>query len=419
MTRIWFFLLPALVLLASCQRTASVAKTDVAAERVIVTLAPTTMQSIERRVAVVGTIFGNQELTLSAKVSGRVRQVLADMGDRVAPGDALVQIEQTDYELERLKQDTALHQTLARLGLTSEPDAGFDENQLPTVQRAVLQAQNAEAKMNRARRLFEQKPPRMSEQEFADLRTEWQVMQSNAEVERLTVRALLAEARARRADLDVANQHLADTTVRAPASGGRTEYAVATRMVSGGEYVREGDPLLRLVDDHPVKYRATVPERFIADVKVEQSVAVTVEAYRQQFTGRVTRVRPQIDPASRTFEIEVLIDNQDHRLIPGAFARGSVLVGTDRDVTLVPQAAVVAFAGSKKVFTVEDGKAVAVAVETGRVVQDHVEVTRGLQGRRDVVVTGATKLADGSAVEVKRAAEIDAPPPPTPRSRSE
>jgi RND family efflux transporter MFP subunit len=173
-------------------------------------------------------------------------------------------------------------------------------------------------------------------------------------------------------------------------------------MVSVGEYVREGTALFRLIDDSPVKLRATVPERYAANVKLDQPVRVRIEAYRDEFEGRITRINPQIDPANRTFQIEVLVPNEQRLLKPGAFAQASVQTRQDENVVFVPRNAVVTFAGVDKVFTVDDqGKAVEHQVQLGPARGELVEVAKGLTGNEAVVIEGASRLATGVAVTVK------------------
>jgi RND family efflux transporter MFP subunit len=143
---------------------------------------------------------------------------------------------------------------------------------------------------------------------------------------------------------------------------------------------------------------------------VGQPVAVTVEAYRESFPGTVSRINPQIDPANRTFQIEVLVSNEKRLLRAGGFARGRVQTRVLPDVVFVPQEAVVTFAGINKVFTVKDGKAAEIGVELGDRQGEFVEVTKGLKGQEAVVVTGTSKLANGVAVSVDPAAGAPAAP---------
>jgi membrane fusion protein (multidrug efflux system) len=171
--------------------------------------------------------------------------------------------------------------------------------------------------------------------------------------------------------------------------------------------VHEITPCYRLVDDTPIKLRAKVPERYVAEIQVGQKVKTNVEAYPgTDFDGAVSRINPQIDPDNRTFSIEVLIPNNDHRLKPGSFARASVQTRTDSKVVFAPRAAVVTFAGVEKVFTVRDGKAVEIDVKPGDAHSPdntYVEMTTGLKGNEELVIKGVNKLANGVPVVVRPA----------------
>jgi RND family efflux transporter MFP subunit len=407
-------LMGATVVAGGCRKQADAAVVKSGPEPVVVTLQPTKVQPVRRTVEVVGTLFGDEETVISAKAAGRVVRARAEMGDRVDPGQTLAQIDPTDYEMARTTRRLALAESLARLGLTEMPPGDFDPAGTPAARKARLQRDNSEAKYLRARKLFEKQPPLISEQDFADLRTAHEVAQTGYEVELLMVHSALAEVMTRRSDLDAAEQRLADTSVRAPGSevdsakprsgGGR--YAVAGRLVSVGEYVREGTPLFRLVASDPVKFRPKVPERYLTQVQIGQEIKVSVEGLATPFTGKIARVSPQIDAASRAFEIEAVVPNAANVLKPGAFARGSILVRADNDVTLVPIESVVSYAGTHKVFTVAGGKAAEVIITPGRRQGDYVEVIKGLRGSQEVVSTGAGRLAPGAPVVVKTLADL-------------
>lgn len=395
-----------------------------AAAKTPVTVQAVTTHALQRTIEVVGTLYGNEEATISAKVPGRIAQIACDVGDRIAPDDVLAQIEQRDYELACNAARLAVDEQLAKLGLRQMPQHDFDPALVPVVVMAQLQADNAHAKFERGKQLHDQTPPLMSDQDFADLQTAWAVARSNFDVQRLTAESTLEQARSRQADLEAAQQRLADTAVRAPSPSGSTsqpataapggapsatQYAVAARYISQGEYVREGTPLFRVIDDDPVKLRAAVPERYASQIQLGQAVRVTVEAYPDQtFDGRVSRLNPQVDLASRTFQIEVLLGNDRHLLKSGSFARGSILTRLDPRIVFVPLEAVVSSAGTDKVFVVDrDSKAKDIEVELGQRVGDDVEVIRGLDGSESVVMTGQSKLGRGIPVVVRTAAELD------------
>jgi multidrug efflux pump subunit AcrA (membrane-fusion protein) len=391
------------------------------AATVPVSLAHARVIPVQRSVDAVGTLYGEEETVVSAKVPGRIIALYKDVGDPVAPAEPLVQLKPNDYQLAVTKAELAMKEVLAKLGLKDLPPIDFDVTKIPTVVKARLQAENAEAKYNRGKKLFEAKPtPLMSEQDFSDLETALRVARSGYEVEMLNARALVASAWALKGDLDIASQRLTDATTRAPSTPEPTtqpvdtgkppttqhSYVVVARYVNVGELVREITPCYKLVDDNPIKLRAQVPERHVAAVKVGQNAKVRIEAYPNvDFPGTISRVNPQIDIANRAFSVEILIPNDDHRLKSGAFARAAVETTIEPNIVFVPQDAVVAFAGVNKVFTVQDGKAVEINVEPGeaRTPDNYVEIAKGLKGNEQVVTSGTSKLATGVPVTVKGA----------------
>ena len=395
-----------------------------------VVLRPARIRPVQRMVEVVGTLWGEEDVTVSNKVNGKVIAIFKDVGDRVEPGEPLAQLLRNDYQLSLNMKTSGLREVLAKLGTDKVPALDYDVSKMPAVRRSKLQADNARAKFERGRQLHEQKPPLLSDQDYADLEASFQVAQSGFEAELLTARALVTEARTRQAEVAIADQALADTTIRAPrlkyddpapggeamaaadaappggatpSTGAGRSFVVSERYTSVGELLPAVSKMFRVVDDDPLKFRAAVPERFVGDIKVGQKVAVTVEAYPDAFPGTVARINPQIDPANRTFQVEILVSNEKEMLRPGGFARGRVQTRMQPDVVFVPQESVVTFAGVNKVFTIKDGKAAEVGVELGDRDGDEVEVLKGLKGNESVVVSGTSKLATGVPVEVKQA----------------
>lgn len=406
--------------LSACDRKTQ-AQAPRGATTVPVVLRPVKTLPVQRSVDVVGTLFGEEETVVSAKVPGRIIALYKDIGDTVAPGEPLVQLKQNDYQLAVNKAQLAMEESLSKLGLTELPAKNFDVSNVPTVVKARLQVENAQARYNRGKKLFESKPPLMSEQDFSDLQTALKVAQSAYDVEMLSARNLVAQAWALKGDLDIANQRLTDATTRAPSTPEATTqpvdtgrvpsaphaYVVTARFVNVGELVHEITPCYRLVDDNPIKLRVKVPERYSAEIKTGQKVKANVDAYPgMDFWGAVSRVNTQIDSENRTFGVEILVPNDEHRLRPGAFARASVQTRIDEKVFFAPQEAVVTFAGVNKVFTVKDDKALEINVEPGDAraeSNNYVEIVTGLTGTERLVVSGTSKLANGVPVVIKTA----------------
>jgi len=405
MTRIALFLLTLSLLIAGCDHPKPAKAnfpTGSSTDVVAVKTTPARVESVDLTVDVVGTMYGDEQTTISSKVAGRVVKLYKDFGDRVGEGDKLGEIDRTDYELSVAQKNFALMEALAKIGLTALPDEKFDPSTIATVQRAKVQSENARAKLERARQLFEQKPPLLSDQDFADIETAYEVSQRDYDVSLLQARADLAAARSRASEVANAQQRLDDTTIIAPTIGDKPSadrFAVSRRYVNNGSYVKEADRVFDLVADDPIKFRAMVPESYTNEVKIGQIVRVQVAGSKTAVEGKVSRTNPTIDSASRTFEVEALIANSDHRLRPGAFARASIFIGQDPKTIFVPRAAISSFAGTDKVFSVTDGKAVEHRIQQGVARGDWVQVLSGMDQPGEVVVEGMAKLARGTPVK--------------------
>jgi multidrug efflux pump subunit AcrA (membrane-fusion protein) len=358
-----------------------------------------------RLVRATGSFRAEEEVTVAAEASGRIVEVAREVGDVVVPGDLLARVDDTDAALERAERQRALAETLARLGLDTLPAEEPDLEKLPSVERARLEAENAKARYERARTLHDRTPPLISDQDFADLRTAWSVAESGCRVAVLAARAQLAEARTRAAQLDLAERGLR-LTVHAVPTGkrpagtatGEVRFVVATRMVSVGAYVRVGDPLYRLVDVDPLKLVAEVPERRAEGLAVGQTARISTAGGTNPVTGRIARIRPEVDARSRSVEVEILVPNADAKLLAGAFATAEIDVGEDAGVPVVPDAAVRTFAGVRKVFAVADGKAAERVVVTGRRLGESWEVVSGVKPGETIVVDPPPSLVAGVPV---------------------
>jgi multidrug efflux pump subunit AcrA (membrane-fusion protein) len=122
------------------------------------------------------------------------------------------------------------------------------------------------------------------------------------------------------------------------------------------------------------------------------------------FEGRVVRISPSVDQASRTFQVETLIPNKRGLLRPGGLARASIVIDAQAQAAVVPLEAIVHFAGVTKIFMVADGKAKAISdIKTGVEGRGWIEVIGShLPPAGEVVTTGQTHLADGTPVTIRR-----------------
>lgn len=405
-----------LAALAACDEP-DAPETDREVEATLVSLARLERGPLQRRVQATGTLFGEEHATVSAKVAGRVAAVFHDVGDALRSGDPLARIEATDYELALAERRRAFEEALANLGLEELPEGPYTVDALPAVERARLQSENAKARFERGRILHERTPPAISDQDFADIETAWEVAQADHRLAQLTAQAQIAEARTFEAQIATARQRLDDTLHVVPhgerpppPDGGAAperpdEYSVTGRRVSLGDYVQVGAPMFELVDTDPLKLRVRIPEREIARVRAGQAARLTVEAYAEPFAGRVARINPAVDVQTRTFEVEIAVPNSDQRLRSGSFAKVEIETDIEPNVALVPSTAVTTFAGVHKVFVVQDGKAQERVVTPGQEDGERLEIVRGLADEELFVTEPPPGLTTGTPVrEVGRRA---------------
>jgi membrane fusion protein (multidrug efflux system) len=320
------------------------------ADAIVVTVTPAAIRAVERTVSVVGTLEASQQADLASETEGQVMAVRADLGDRVTRGQVLLEVRSDVIEAQLQEAEASLEKAVA------------DE-----ARAAPLRAQGI-----------------IADQEYEKVRTEQRV------------------ARARRDRLRIERER---ASVRAPFDG-----SVSARVTDLGDYVRPGTVVFRVVQDDPLKFRGEVPERDVPALKAGQEIRVTVDPYPgEAFAGSVTRVGAASDPAARSLAFEAAVRNQDHRLRPGFFGHGDLVVRREERAVAVPRNGVTTFAGVTKVFVVEDGIArereVVLGVDLG---DGWVEVTQGVSRGMQVVTSGLSRLADGTPVVVRDDTKPDA-----------
>lgn len=205
-----------------------------------------------------------------------------------------------------------------------------------------------------------------------------------------------------KAQLDAAKSQydnlLENTVLRSPITG-----VVTARNYDPGD-MTGSLPVLTVGQLAPVvKVMINVSENDLATLRQGQPVDVTFDAYPgETFSGKVQRIYPTVDTATRTFEVEVRIANATEKLKPGMFARVSIDLGTQQNV-VVPDRAVVKQTGSgnKYVYVLNGNTVSFERVELGQRLDNAYELLSGIEDGDTVVITGQTRLADGVKVEVK------------------
>ncbi|MGY8995874.1 MAG: efflux RND transporter periplasmic adaptor subunit [Alphaproteobacteria bacterium] len=176
--------------------------------------------------------------------------------------------------------------------------------------------------------------------------------------------------------------------------------ALGIPQVDVGTFISTGAELVDLVNRSELLIDFAISERLLSSLALGQTFDATFEAVPgKTFTGTVLAILPSAASGNASIQLRGGIDNADLVLLPGLFARIELAVATRADAVMVPSAAVVKGLGGNYVFTVVNGKAKRISVETGVVQGDLIEITKGVVATDTVVTMGMDKLADGSSVK--------------------
>jgi len=198
------------------------------------------------------------------------------------------------------------------------------------------------------------------------------------------------------AALALANARLAKTEIKAPFSG-----VIGLRSISVGDYVKEGADMVNLESIDALKVDFRVPEIYLKQVSVGQTLQVTLDALPGKiYEGKVFAINPLVDAAGRAIVIRAQVKNTDTALRPGMFARVRLFTKTVEDALVLPEQALVPQGEDQYVFRVVDGKANRVKVVTGQRRDGMVEIVAGVAAGDTVVSAGQLKLRDGSPVAI-------------------
>jgi multidrug efflux pump subunit AcrA (membrane-fusion protein) len=351
--------------------------------------------SVRRSVDVVGTLTAVDQVTISSEAEGTVRAILADLGDRVKAGQVLIQLDNEKQQYTYQQQQAALARTLAQYG-APDPQHLPDIEQTPDVQKAKADLVQANQALARANELFSR--TLISQQAHDDAQTAVQSKQASYDSALQSARNLRASIQASEATMKLAGRQLRDTEIRAAFDG-----YVEKRLVNLGELVKAQMPVMAIVRLDPLKVTAELPEKMAPWISDGRPVELHVDAYRDRtFTGKVTRISPVVNPATRAFPFEAIVPNSDAALKPGTFTRVHVESGKVDDVLTLPYAALQYRYGVNRVFVVKGDRLAVRELQVGERLGDRIEIASGVKEGEQVAVTDVDTLGDGALVAVTR-----------------
>ena len=336
----WIVVLTAASLVTACRteaekQPASPPRVQIGAENVV---------AVKRDMIVVGPIISGElrperEATVRAELGGSLIEVNVDEGQAVKQGALLGRIEAQNLEDARQSAESAVRSA---------------DNQLAVARREAERTQT--------------------------LVTAGALASRDLDVARQNVTAAEAQLADARARLVNAEKQLRNAVIRAPLTG-----IVSKRPVNKGDVVSVGAELFTIIDPSSMQLEASVPSENLSELRVGAMVEFEVRGYDQRFVGRIQRIAPQADPATRQVPIYVSIPNEGGRLVAGLFAQGRVVTASAAGL-VVPSNAVNTSGPMPWVLRVKDGRT------------EHVDVTLGLRDARTERVQIASGLNEGDVL---------------------
>ncbi len=347
-------LLPlALLTLVACQ--AEPAAEAVVVKPVAVTLSAAVTQPVPRTLTVTGSLVAVEDADVAAEAAGTVSRIGADRGDTVQKGDALLFL------------DTATSALQAREATAS-------------VASAEVQVRQAETDCARARTLADAGGLSTADRDRLLSQCEQGARQLEA-----------AQAR-----LALAQTALARGTVRAPFGG-----VVAERLVSPGDYVTPGRPVMKVVSLDPLRLELSVPERAASEVSAGAQIQFTVtDQPGRTFEARVDRVSPALRERTRDLIVEATVANPDGALRPNSFVVAKLSL-PDGPGVVIPLTALRERGEVARVFVAKDNVAEERVVEVGARLAQVAEIRVGVADGETVINPIPEGLADGAALSAK------------------
>lgn len=299
-------------------------------------------QPIAETLALVGTLAANEFIEVKSETDGTIAEILFNEGQPVKKGDLLIRLDESKFA-------AALAEAEANLKLSSTT---FERN----------------------KQLFRDKL--LSQQEYDQAAATFQANEATAHLRK---------------------RQLQDTRIYAPFAG-----IPGARSISPGQVIARNTTLTWLVDLEIVKAEFNVPERFLSEIKIGQSIQLVVAAYpKEKFRGEVYFLAPQVDPNTRTLLMKARIPNADHHLKPGMFANLDLTLTLRQDAIVIPESALMSQGERTSVYVIgADGNAQVRPVKVGMRIPNQIEILTGLEPGEKVVAEGIQKVRPGGAVKI-------------------
>ena len=325
--------------------------------------------SLREDLVITGALKPKEQVDITAKATGRVEKLYFYVGDPVKAGELVADLE-----------DDELQQQVNRA------TASIAVSRASSSQREA-ELENAKAELDRSQKLLADEL--ISPQDHASTRTNLAVVEAQ-------VQLAYAQTEQAEAELRELKIRVEQSKIFAPMGG-----FVAIRYVDVGALISPTTPILRVVNLSTMVTHANVPERNLGRLRVGNRAVIAIDALPDlSFHGRIARIAPVLDAATRSALIEIDVPNTDAFLKAEMFVRIRIDTGLIREATLIPREGLVYRGQQAGVYVVDEDRPVFREIETGLTNEDNVEVLANLEPGATIVGRGAAMLEDGDRIRV-------------------
>lgn len=380
---------------------------------VLVEVTPVRTETFEYILRYPGTITPQSTTVVTPRIAGEIKRVHVTSGAMVSAGDVMVSI---DDSMARLQAEQAQAGVRAAQAQLDQARRGVRAQELESARASVEQAEEelrtARSNLERTERLFE--AGTISRSQYEDAENAFQSARTQVENARRSLRIMeegasaeeleLAEANldSARKQLELAELQLRYAEVRAPISG-----RIADVMAEEGNMANTSTALAAIISDEMIQVQAALPEEYYGQLAYrvgDLQARIFPIAYPDNppYSGVLSSVASVIQPESRTFGIEIAVENPQGRLRPGMFVNLELILRSVEDALVLPSDALLRREGRSVVYTIDESgdelTARMIPVKTGGRRSGRVHITDGLQPDMPVIVGGNTFLEDGQLV---------------------
>ena len=343
---------------------------------------------IANQLTVAGVFQAFQEIDVHGKVSGYIRHIYVDIGDRVHKGQTLAVLEVPELQAEVAGAQAGITQTQQNIGrLQSEV----------SMEQANYAA--VHANYTRLKQASDQQPGLVAAQELDDALAKDRSAASQVDAAKAAVAAAQGQLGVSRAENLRVSSMEQYATITAPYNGVVTmRYADTGALIPAGTAEGLNQAVVKLAQSDVLRLRMPVPERDVPLVHIGSQVTVHVQATGQQFPGTVVRYTRDVSNATRTMLTEVDVNNPDLTLTPGMYADVTFNLEQKNSALIVPASAIIQGDQPSVMLVDASNRVRKQPVVLGISGGNTQEITAGLQAGDKVIIGGQSELQPGQQV---------------------